>query len=485
MKIPFFRSSLIVALMLSQGCAPRNELQGDITADVNELSARATVSNEEVEDSAVLVSQEAFISSEPQPAANLSSLGEVSINVNGVDFYDIIAQVADSYDISLIVAQGVSNRSISVNLKNLSPVAAIKEIARAAGYVAAYTPGRNIITLTPRALYSFKLPTAVFSALGEEDPLVPLSDLEVGAIKGSPETDIEERLKSIIGTRAIINVLPATGIITVEGDIHALDLAHDFLNRYLAVVTASINIRAAVIAVNLVNTDSLGVNWEAVLGGVNKPDAYSITQAADLNTGFVVDISTRNLSAILTLLKSDNSVEILSQPQIALNNLQSAALFSGEKVPYLSSIASSTTDNVVTLSGETSVANSGILLQVTGDILNKTHVQMRIQPTISAVREFRTFDLSGSQLTVPLEDISTTNSVVTIESGQTLILGGVRSSNQALRTKSINFDLGDLLNNITKNTEDSANQREFWILINVTIAEGALSESLIGEKAVQ
>ena len=106
---------------------------------------------------------------------------------------------------------------------------------------------------------------------------------------------------------------------------------------------------------------------------------------------------------------------------------------------------------------------------------------MRIQPTISSVREIRTFNLGVNQLTVPLEDISTANSVVTLESGQTLILGGVRSSNQTLKTKDLPLVGGSPL---TKNAEDLSVQREFWILLNVAIAEGRTSEALIGERAV-
>ncbi|WOV90851.1 MAG: hypothetical protein R1F54_10065 [Candidatus Zeuxoniibacter abyssi] len=276
----------------------------------------------------------------------------------------------------------------------------------------------------------------------------------------------------------------------MEGDVHALDLAHDFLNRYLAVVTASLNIRAAIIAVNITDNDSLGVDWEAIITGReaviggNRQGFISFDQSQGQNTGFVFNVSTRHFSAILNLLKTNNAVEVLSQPQLTLTNLQSAALFSGEKVPYLSSITSTvggTNNNTVTLSGKTSFANSGILLQVTGDILDKTHVQMRIQPTISSVREIRTFNLGVNQLTVPLEDVSTANSVVTLKSGQTLILGGVRSSNQTLKTKDLPLVGGSPL---TKNAEDLSVQREFWILLNVAIAEGRTSEALIGERAV-
>ena len=64
--------------------------------------------------------------------------------------------------------------------------------------------------------------------LGEGEGLVELENLEVGAVVGNPEEDIEASLQSIVGARATINVFPATGIITVEGDVHALDLAHDF-----------------------------------------------------------------------------------------------------------------------------------------------------------------------------------------------------------------------------------------------------------------
>ena len=91
----------------------------------------------------------------------------------------------------------------------------------------------------------------------------------------------------------------------MEGDVHALDLAHDFLNRYLAVVTASLNIRAAIIAVNITDNDSLGVDWEAIITGReaviggNRQGFISFDQSQGQNTGFVFNVSTRHFSAIL------------------------------------------------------------------------------------------------------------------------------------------------------------------------------------------
>ena len=200
MKVPFFRSSLIVALMLSQGCSSRGDLPGDVASDVKALTARATIANNQAKNSTVEVSEdEPFITSEAQPAAETGSWGEVSINVNGADFYDIIVQVTNNYHISLIVAPGVGKQEVFINIKNLSPVAAIKEIARTAGYVAAYNFDRNTITLTPRAIFSFKLPKSVFSVLGEGEGLVELENLEVGAVVGNPEEDIEASLQSIVG----------------------------------------------------------------------------------------------------------------------------------------------------------------------------------------------------------------------------------------------------------------------------------------------
>ena len=57
MKVPFFRSSLIVALMLSQGCSSRGDLPGDVASDVKALTARATIANNQAKNSTVEVSK--------------------------------------------------------------------------------------------------------------------------------------------------------------------------------------------------------------------------------------------------------------------------------------------------------------------------------------------------------------------------------------------------------------------------------------------
>ena len=87
MKVPFFRSSLIVALMLSQGCSSRGDLPGDVASDVKALTARATIANNQAKNSTVEVSEdEPFITSEAQPAAETGSWAKCQSMSTGLIF---------------------------------------------------------------------------------------------------------------------------------------------------------------------------------------------------------------------------------------------------------------------------------------------------------------------------------------------------------------------------------------------------------------
>ena len=494
MKKPFILSSLVVALALSQGCAGYDiPSAGAITGQ--EAFDRAVenmdISKKEVADESVFISSEPFIQSKAQPSARAFVRGDLAINVSDVNFHQLIYEVANNYGISTIVAQDVDiSIDVSVNLKNESPVSAIKAIARAAGYVAVYNFNNNSVTIAPRAVYTFKVPVSIMEILGEGESLVSVENLEVGAATGKVVGDIQTRLGAMLGDSSKISIFSQSGIITVEGDIYTLDLAHDFLNRYIEIASSSLNIRAAVISININESNKKGVNWAALFDSgadVSVSDGdfteqFFRSSGQTPEGGFVINLSSKKLGVILDLLDNETNFEILSQPQLSVTNLQSAALFSGSQVPYLSEISSITADDGdVTTTRTTETANDGVLLQVTGDILDKKHVQMRVQPSVTSIRGYAEFGAGSDLQRVPIEDVSTSNSVITIESGQTIILGGVRTSEVSLETTSINDTVSNLFGLLVDSTQDELIQKEFWILLNVAIAESVATESLIGE----
>ncbi len=456
-------------------------------ADIKELAERAITYGEN-SNTTVEISEEPFVASDPVPATPWKKYGDIQINVQRVNFYDLCHAIAKEYDIGLsLTSDVVVDRGITIQLSYLSPVYAIKRLAEAAGYVAVFNPSTNHVTIAPRAVFSFKLPKSVFARLGAAADIgddgddsninVDTGTEDVIAAGNSPG----DKIRALVGDDAKVSIFEEAGLVIVEGNVRELSVVHNFLSHFLALTTAGLNIRAAIIAVDINEEQSSGVDWQALLGGGDLADeGISFSANSD---GLSFNISNSRLEVMLDALQKSRSVEILAQPQISTSNLQPAALWSGEQIPYLSAIDQTVDDGVILTGVETDYARDGILLRVTGDILDKQRVQLRVQPQISSVGDIVTFgDANSTQSSAPLVSRSETNSVVTVESGETIVIGGIRSSDEVLRdTKNIEDGWLQLIRNAFNSRNDENSQREFWVLLNVEISEAPIADPLISE----
>lgn len=484
-------AAIMAALVSNCASAPPD------VPDVAGLTEQALVSSRPPSLSVVEIVDEPYVISEPIPTTPWKKYGNISLNVQEQNFYDLIYAIAKDKDIGLSVNSDVIvDRGITITLSYVSPIEAIKRIAEAAGYVAVYSPGTKQITLSRRAVFSFKLPKSVFDTLSDTEQLISTETIAINQGSANIEEDIHEKLSRLVGPDAQVNVFAASGIVTVSGDVRTLSLIHAFLNDYLAIASATLNIRAAIIAVSLTHEDDRGVDWTVTLGeksanlSSGATFSYGLERTAEGSATGNLTVSTKGLLAVLNSLSVERDIEILSQPQITSANLHTSALYSGSKIPFLGSVKSTTeetetgrTETEVTREIETT--DEGILLQVTGDILDKTRVQVHVQPHITTIRGVRTFGSGENQSSAPIEETAQTNAIVTLESGQTLILGGVRTSSTSLEKSSIlprsvwDVALAPLL--ATK--EDVISQKEYWVLLNVEIAEGPVVDALINEIA--
>ena len=486
MKKNIILAVAISVAFLTQGCASNHGSVKPLP-NIPELTKDALVNIKESNIAKVQIIDEPFVVTEPVRRTPWVKYGDISINVRGVNFIDLISKVAQDKEIGITVTPEIDvNRGITMSFNYLSSIEAIKEIAKAAGYVAVYKPGTAQIIITSRATYTFKLPKIVFSSLGESLTAQITEDSVVANVSTNFETSIKEKLESS-APGVNIQVFEASGLVVAEGNITGLTLIRELLNYQLALASSSLDISAAVISVSLNDDDSSGVSWNSILGGNITDPTFGggdDFQQAILNSdGLALTFSTKQVSSILQLLSESRQVEILSEPKISTLNLQTSVLFSGDKIPYLSSIESNVVDGVVVTSREASVTNEGISLQVTPDIINKTTIQLRVQPSITSIREFRTFGAGNDQLTVPVESQSQTNSVVQTQSGNTIILGGVRSVNKTNQTTSpVARDFwGSFFGKLSKSENKTAETKEFWILLNVKINESDVHDALVTE----
>ena len=121
-------------------------------------------------------------------------------------------------------------------------------------------------------------------------------------------------------------------------------------------------------------------------------------------------------------------------------------------------------------------------MRVTPDILEQQKVQLKVEPSIFGVRNIERFGGEEEFVSLVHQNRSETNSIVVVDSGQTVIIGGLRISNVSKSDTGPELGpWGGVFERFFTNTQDNVGQTEFWVLINVSIREAGPIDALINE----
>jgi MSHA biogenesis protein MshL len=160
----------------------------------------------------------------------------------------------------------------------------------------------------------------------------------------------------------------------------------------------------------------------------------SALDVADIPFGnvFAMGASTSNFAALITLLSTQGSVNVLSSPRVSTVNNQKAVIKVGSDEFFVTDISS---DNNVTVAGTTTSPDltltpffSGIALDVTPQISSEGEVILHIHPSISEVTDqTKTITLGDDELQLPLafSTVRESDSIVRALTGQVVVIGGL------------------------------------------------------------
>jgi MSHA biogenesis protein MshL len=197
-------------------------------------------------------------------------------------------------------------------------------------------------------------------------------------------------------------------------------------NRDFAIGNTSITRGAARLVV-----DNRG---EAAINAAGDVVLNSGLDVSDLPFGnvFALGASTSNFAALITLLSTQGSVNVLSSPRVSTVNNQKAVIKVGSDEFFVTDISS---DNNFSVAGTTTSPDitltpffSGIALDVTPQISGKGEVILHIHPSISEVTDqTKTITLGDEELQLPLafSTVRESDSIVRALTGQVVVIGGL------------------------------------------------------------
>lgn len=269
------------------------------------------------------------------------------------------------------------------------------------------------------------------------------------------------------------------------------------------------------IQVNLLGALSTGNNGSGVVGGTNYgmvggvvsgatgansatsttgvPSATGAAGAASYLTGLtglVAGVLTGgsfsyggvnypSIGSLLNALQTDSDVRTLSTPEILATDAQKAKITVGEDVPFITGQSQTVGGNVMTMIQR---QNVGITLEITPHILAHQRVRLDLKQTISALTNAS--QLIGTIAVGPTTTKRATKTILTVKSGQTVVIGGLISSTKSLNKSTIPW-LGDIpiLGYLFSNTTNEKKRDDLLIFLTPYIIRNAYSYAQIKHDA--
>ncbi|MFN3700344.1 MAG: type II secretion system protein GspD [Alphaproteobacteria bacterium] len=282
------------------------------------------------------------------------------------------------------------------------------------------------------------------------------------------------------------------GLITVFANERAQKELEKYLNQVRRSVTSQVLIEAKILEVSLTDQYSAGINWdllrfssEGVLGFTSTPNRPIIdiaTTSSAVNANFVAGYVGNDISALMNAIQGFGTVRALASPRMTVLNNQSAVMnVATNRVFFELDVNRTISGDIVDTSVNSTIRNvpEGVLMNVIPSIdLEAGTVSLSLRPTITKITGER--QDPGVQLVdpdivsfIPELNVQEIDSVIKVNSGQAIVLGGLLQDRVESTTESVPL-VGEIpvVGNLFRKRGDNVQKTELVILLKATIVEG-------------
>ncbi len=244
---------------------------------------------------------------------------------------------------------------------------------------------------------------------------------------------------------AIANLNSAYGTIAVDKETNSL-IVCDSAGKLGMIVEQirkadqmpkQILVEVVIVDVQLNDDTEIGVDWEHLSGRGN---TESYTQAlTTITTGAEFSFIHDGIQATIHALQTVRNVEILASPRILVVSGQEALIKTVEEIPYTESTQTSAGGGGASAIASTEFKEAGITLKVKATLTDEGKILVAIEAEQSVNAGIDTS--LGSE--IPIVDRRNANTILLMDDGQTVVMGGLRKSEKTITKSKIPL-LGDL-----------------------------------------
>ena len=271
----------------------------------------------------------------------------------------------------------------------------------------------------PDAQVSPNAQAVTLTSAGETQPAAtPASSGDSFAI--SDETDVRIIADEVSNTLVIMGTSREYEM--VESAIRKLDI-----------LPKQVLVEATIIEVSLTGDLNYGVEWFFKNNGVNGNKTgqgqFSIGDdgiAPQAGFSYSIVDSLGDVRVVLNALESETNVQVLSSPSIMVLDNNSATINVGDEIPVPTRQSNSNIDPAAPTVNEIQYRNTGILLEISPRINAGGLVTLEVKQEVSDA-----VDTVSSGIDAPTIQQRTIESTVAIQSGQSVILGGLIRDNRS------------------------------------------------------
>ncbi len=197
----------------------------------------------------------------------------------------------------------------------------------------------------------------------------------------------------------------------------------------------------------LAKNNLTSVDWTSEAGGGNTISGGELGEGGVPNARAIVATGSVQMNDIIKFLKTQGDVKSISNPKVLTLNNQPALISVGNELFYKiqsQSVLQGSNGAGTSTSGEIiDSVFAGILLDITPEISEDGTITLKINPSISDTLDAVQRDNTGSRNIPPDLSRKQISSVVTMQDGQHVILGGLISSKTGTKVSKVPL-LGDL-----------------------------------------
>lgn len=287
--------------------------------------------------------------------------------------------------------------------------------------------------------------------------------------------------------------------------IMATERQHGFIQQYIDTVMASVQrqvlIETTIVEVTLSDQFQTGIDWSRLgsNGANSTKSGFTFKQTlggAALASGnqFVLGYANTgsklgDLAASLRLLETFGNTRVLSSPKLMALNNQTAILKVVDNLVYFtaeSSVVAGNTNTNSTISITTTphTVPVGVVMNVTPQINDNGSVILNVRPTISRkageVQDPNPALLNTTtvQSKIPQIQVREMESVLQVNSGQTIVLGGLMQDDVVKNTDAVpGVSKLPLIGKLFQGKDDTVKKTELVIFLRPTVIPNASLES--------